>query len=336
MNQYYNHTGPYGYPLSPHGLEPYRRPLRQWSNYICIALILLQVISFILYTPLYYLYESSMFKNLSQPLQNLLDQSLTMAVYLLVFWIPTLILIRWIRIPTSVSFPLRRPRASIAVPAVFVCLGASVLGQLLSGGIAVFMESIFGLTPTMPDMSNPVGVGSNVVYVISMTFVPAIFEELLFRGVIMQSLRRFGDGFALLISAALFGLIHGNLIQGPNAMLLGLVIGYFVLRTGSLVTGIIIHFVNNSLAVLSSYLADYLISPQQADNFYLGIYGVYAITGGIALVYLLMRHASLFRVAPSNYPLSSGKKNVAFFSTAGCIVFLILTLILVCTQFERI
>lgn len=336
MNQYYNSHTPYGYPPSPQQMEPYRRPLRKWSNYICGALILLQVFPFVLYMPVRYLDHWEPFLMLSQPIQDLVHQSLELAVYVLIFWLPTLMLVSWIKIPPSVSFPLAKPKASMVIPAVFLCLGASVLGMTMAGIIAMIMETIFGLTPTMPDMSSPVGLGANVVYVFSMTFAPAIFEELLFRGAIMQSLRRFGDGFALVVSAILFGLIHGNLIQGPNAVLLGLVIGYFVLRTGSLITGMIIHLVNNGLSVLCGYLVEHFLAPERWDTAYMSLYGIYAICGGAALVYLLVKHPGLFRVAPSNYPLPTSKKNSAFFTTAASIVFLIMTLILIISQFERV
>lgn len=65
---------------------------------------------------------------------------------------------------------------------------------------------------------------------------------------IFQSMRRFGDSFALILSAILFAMFHGNLVQAPNAFLMGLVIGYFVLYSGSLWVGVIIHMVNNILS----------------------------------------------------------------------------------------
>ena len=80
-----------------------------------------------------------------------------------------------------------------------------------------------------------------ILYIINGVVLPAFIEEIVFRGAIMQSLRRFGDGFALLVSSVLFAVVHGNFVQAPYAFLMGLVIGYFVLRTGSLWAGIFIH-----------------------------------------------------------------------------------------------
>ena len=58
------------------------------------------------------------------------------------------------------------------------------------------------------------------------SFLAPISEELIFRGFVLRSLRPYGKRFAILGSAFLFGLFHGNLLQTPYAFLVGLVLGY--------------------------------------------------------------------------------------------------------------
>ena len=72
--------------------------------------------------------------------------------------------------------------------------------------------------------------------------VPAVFEEFAFRGVVLNKLRKFGDSYAIIMSAVLFGLMHGNLSQIPFAFILGLVIGFIAVKTNSIIPGILIHF----------------------------------------------------------------------------------------------
>ena len=67
----------------------------------------------------------------------------------------------------------------------------------------------------------------------------------------MQSLRKYGDGFAIIMSSFVFALMHGNMIQIPFAFIAGIGIGYAVIKTGTMWTGIIIHFINNAIAVIS-------------------------------------------------------------------------------------
>ena len=80
-------------------------------------------------------------------------------------------------------------------------------------------------------------------------------EEMVFRGAILRTLlSAFG------ITALLFAVIHGNLAQGFGAFFLGLLIGWMYYRTGSIVPGVVFHWVNNSIAVIL-----YRIAPQFAD-----------------------------------------------------------------------
>lgn len=79
-------------------------------------------------------------------------------------------------------------------------------------------------------------------------FAP-ILEELTFRGVLLQGLKRYGENFAVVASAFLFGLAHYNLYQFFLAFGLGIVLGYGALRY-SLRFSILLHILNNSLGGL--------------------------------------------------------------------------------------
>lgn len=87
---------------------------------------------------------------------------------------------------------------------------------------------------------------------LSTAVVPALTEEFAVRGIILQSLRRFGDKFAIITSAFIFAIMHGNMVQAPFAFALGLIMGYLVVITGSLWTGVLIHLMNNTYAVVLS------------------------------------------------------------------------------------
>ncbi len=87
-------------------------------------------------------------------------------------------------------------------------------------------------------------------------FLPAIAEEIIFRGVILQGLRKnMSDSISILISAALFALMHCNLQQLVFPMLIGLILGWIATRTGSLLSSIIVHFVNNSITIFLAFIA---------------------------------------------------------------------------------
>ena len=77
-------------------------------------------------------------------------------------------------------------------------------------------------------------------------------EEVVFRGAILRILlgimSKKNHWVAIIISAAIFGVVHANLAQFVNALLMGLLLGWMYYRTGSLVPGILLHWVNNTMA----------------------------------------------------------------------------------------
>ncbi len=78
---------------------------------------------------------------------------------------------------------------------------------------------------------------------------PGLCEEILFRGFIQSGLRGLGKWPALLVTALLFGLAHSSIYRLLPTMALGLVIGYTVWKTRSIVCGMIIHALSNGVAL---------------------------------------------------------------------------------------
>ncbi|MCL1917226.1 MAG: CPBP family intramembrane metalloprotease [Peptococcaceae bacterium] len=81
-----------------------------------------------------------------------------------------------------------------------------------------------------------------------------VFEEFLCRGILLHAIKPYGNGFAVIVSALFFGLIHGNFIQAPGAFVFGIFLGIVTLRTGSLRPAILIHAFNNTFFVLTEYV----------------------------------------------------------------------------------
>ena len=85
-------------------------------------------------------------------------------------------------------------------------------------------------------------------------FAP-IFEEWMCRGMVLRGLlTKMKPGWAIVVSALFFAVIHANPWQALNAFMIGLVMGYVYYKTGSLILTMIIHFVNNGTSVVLSHL----------------------------------------------------------------------------------
>ncbi|MGA2064646.1 MAG: ABC transporter permease subunit/CPBP intramembrane protease [Thermoguttaceae bacterium] len=90
---------------------------------------------------------------------------------------------------------------------------------------------------------------------LALALVPAVCEELAFRGFILSGFRRLGHRWrAIIATAVFFGLVHGVLQQSILACLLGIVLGYVAVQTGSILPGMLLHCLYNTLAVTTSWI----------------------------------------------------------------------------------
>ncbi|MBI3469569.1 MAG: CPBP family intramembrane metalloprotease, partial [Planctomycetes bacterium] len=88
------------------------------------------------------------------------------------------------------------------------------------------------------------------VKLLVMALLPAVCEEIAFRGFILAGFRHLGrKRLAIFLSAFVFGVVHGWLQQSIVATVTGCVLGYVVVQTGSILPAMLIHFVNNALVV---------------------------------------------------------------------------------------
>jgi membrane protease YdiL (CAAX protease family) len=82
--------------------------------------------------------------------------------------------------------------------------------------------------------------------------IAPVVEELIFRGIILQGLRRNYNAFvAVFMSALLFSLYHLNPWQMPATFILGLLLGWVMIRTNNIILSILGHSINNFLVLLS-------------------------------------------------------------------------------------
>jgi len=95
------------------------------------------------------------------------------------------------------------------------------------------------------------------VLIALVALVPAICEELAFRGFILSGLRHLGHKWwAIALSSVMFGITHSMLHQSLVASVAGAVIGYIAVQTGSIFPGMLFHFTHNALAVIAGQFHD--------------------------------------------------------------------------------
>jgi sodium transport system permease protein len=197
---------------------------------------------------------------------------------------------------------LRRPVALAAVPAA-VLLAAAV--HPLAHSLQFVVQSLYppseaaaaharSLIETLTENRSP------WVYLALLAALPAVCEELAFRGFILSGLRHLGHKWwAIGLSAVFFGIAHGLLQQSIMASLLGVLLGYVAVQSGSIWPCMLFHVTHNTLILLSSKITidvaavtrhpelGWLVKPfEGADGGY-----VYAwppiVAGAVAAAWLL-------------------------------------------------
>lgn len=153
-------------------------------------------------------------------------------------------------------------RTLLAGGALWTCaIGLSVVQSILweppAGHAELFGDFWNAMTPRSP--------GDALLSLAAVAFVPAVCEELLFRGVLLPAfLTRQRPAAAVFVSAALFASLHVlptsdggvSLYQVPQALLVGVVLGVLRLRSGSLLPGILAHALYNATTFALVMLAD--------------------------------------------------------------------------------
>lgn len=219
------------------------------------------------------------------------------------------------------SIPFKFNNSKILLPLIIIALAASVIGEFYSSYFEVILSQ-FHLKMNEDLFSMPNNAPSLILSSVMTCIFAPFCEEFLFRGLIMQKLRKFGDFYALLVSSILFGILHANFSQTPFAFIVGMALGFAVIETGSLFSGIIIHFIINSVSTAVN-ISTLFIGDEKAILIYYIYAAVIIVAAIVSLIYLIKRK-HLFKGAGKRYFKSEIITHNAFstfIKTPGFIIF---------------
>lgn len=259
-------------------------------------------------------------------LQPTLYYLLVSAAFILSFFPPGLLYLAVTRTPLGRALPSQKTAPSLGI-ALFV-LGSSLalMSNLpvnwISDWVGSFWPQAESALPQSPVITTgSATVFSVILYLIRTTVLPAFYEEFMFRGIILGNMRRYGNGLAVFVSAFLFGIFHGNIRQIPFAFLVGLILGYIVVRTNNIWITIAIHFFNNAFACLPDVVRP-LLPTIVYDILYDSIFYGMFILGALAALFLLLRFRGIFlpAVSHSRNPLPLSSRLFGWISAPGTLL----------------
>ena len=212
---------------------------------------------------------------------------------------------------------------------ILIGMGGCMIANYASSIILTVLEG-FGIYSTYTTLEDPQNLFDVVTMFLATAIMPALIEEISLRGILMTPMRKFGNGFAILASAYVFGVFHGDAAQISFAFICGLFFGYAVVVTGSIWPAVIIHGVNNSLSCIYSVLVTY-VSEDAGDIFSVSCTAGFVILGGIALYFYLRKYRdqdfAIVKGEEKDEPLTFGKKFLKFATSPAMVVMTVLYLV---------
>lgn len=220
--------------------------------------------------------------------------------------------------------PLPQPDQPADTPTLLkllvLCLGSGYLGQLAGTAVISFLEEMFKHGYVDP-LDSVLSVSDPVVVFVFVVVIGPVFEELMFRDILLRRLLPYGQAFAIQVSAVAFGLFHCNIAQFFYAYTVGIILAYAVIRTGRLHIAILLHACFN--------LVGSLLMPALMNN------ASDTVVGMAAMVVLALMAASLILFASGkkrvslpagSMPLSDGQKRRLLLHAPGALTFIIFSL----------
>ncbi|MBQ3256575.1 MAG: CPBP family intramembrane metalloprotease [Oscillospiraceae bacterium] len=233
-----------------------------------------------------------------------------------------------------------KPKSILAVTviSVFMMYAGNIIGSL----ITALLQAVSGAPAGNPVLNYAMG-QDLLPKVLFMVILAPIIEEYIFRKQLIDRMHIYGGKLAVITSAAMFGLFHGNLSQMFYAFTLGLVFGYVYLKTGKLRYSIGLHMLINCIGsvVAPTFLEKIAVldtleaadaAAMEALTPWLAGFGLYVIlliglaVAGMVLFFIYRRRTAF---APAEAELPKGTRFKTVYGNTGMILFILCCMALI-------
>ena len=232
------------------------KKLLQDIRYLVVTTILALLSGTILYQltgTLLFRFNQAVQQSTALPLLPILTQVSSGLVSIIGFGVPLLTLYTMLKSTFSLRSFLHRPAETGLLHAIAIALGLLALGTLFTDISNNFL-GLFQIKLLKSDILIPDGFFPLLLFLMNYVLIIPFLEELLFRGIILHTL------FALIISALFYAMAEETYTSFISTFLFGIVVGYFVLHSRSIFTGILMHIFQNIIIVILSIFTSALES----------------------------------------------------------------------------
>ena len=238
----------------------------------------------------------------------------------------------------SQTFCRPQMNAGWIIKNMVITWGLSLLMSIITNIILQLLKSLLHLNFSDISFDFGDGVGGFIVSFVSLCIFAPIFEEIIFRSAVYRHTEIMGQSFAVVFSAIVFALMHGNLEQLPYTFVMGLGFAYLFAKTRSLLIPMLLHFLTNTTTVIFTSIIDTTDTDELSTllsnrNFAaviptvlysLIIYGIIIAAIVLGIIELVRAIRRRERLMGSIFPISGAKKTAVFLTAPVTIITLIL------------
>ena len=238
----------------------------------------------------------------------------------------------------SQTFCRPQMNAGWIIKNMVITWGLSLLMSIITNIILQLLKSLLHLNFSDISFDFGDGVGGFIVSFVSLCIFAPIFEEIIFRSAVYRHTEIMGQSFAVVFSAIVFALMHGNLEQLPYTFVMGLGFAYLFAKTRSLLIPMLLHFLTNTTTViftsiigttdtdeLSTLLSNRDFAAVIPTVLYsLVIYGIIIAAIVLGIIELVRTIRRRERLMGCIFPISGAKKAAVFLTAPVTIITLIL------------
>ncbi len=138
---------------------------------------------------------------------------------------------------------------------IFICYFIMFVVSFLQSFVFSMLEEVGIKIDDLP-LEAPKTIEGTIILFVGLCVLPAIFEELIFRGNSAGALKKYGTFSFIFISSVSFSLMHSRIIQFPYALAGGIIIGYLCLKYNSVIVCMAFHFFSNFLSFIQLILME--------------------------------------------------------------------------------
>lgn len=242
------------------------------------------------------------------------------------------------KLPAKTGEAKKIPFGNLAVCGV-ISVSMMYIGNLAGTLVTTIIQAAMGMPSVNPLMTYAMS-DSLVLKILFLVILAPLIEEFVFRKQIIDRIRIYGEKQAVLVSALVFALFHGNLSQFFYAFTLGLLFGYVYLRSNKLRYSVGLHmFINFIGSVIGPAMLEYSgfssegASVSSAGTIAFAVYSAaIALTAVVGVILLCIKARKIY-FESAELELAKETRFKTVFLNAGMTFFVVACLALIASTF---